>query len=115
MDLPLSKDIVTYFPGKYTEKSILWKNGNQYPVDKYWGQFIGMNLKGAKVIEIDRETNTIKIPKHIRLPFLYARALTLMTGEIPEIDNDRRAYELCDNPFAQAIAPEAIVTKLGQN
>ena len=108
-------DIVTYFPGKYTEKSILWKNGNQYPVDKYWGQFIGMNLKGAKVIEIDRETNTIKIPKHIRLPFLYARALTLMTGEIPEINNDRRAYELCDNPFAQAIAPEAIVTKLGQN
>ena len=108
-------DIVTYFPGKYTEKSILWKNGNQYPVDKYWGQFIGMNLKGAKVIEIDRETNTIKIPKHIRLPFLYARALTLMTGEIPEINNDRRAYELCDNPFAQAIAPESIATKLGQN
>ena len=108
-------DIVTYFPGKYSEKSILWKDGHQYPVDKYWGQFVGMNLQGAKVIEIDRKTNTIKIPKHIRLPFLYARALTLMTGEIPEIDNDRRAYELCDNPFAQAIAPESIATKLGQN
>lgn len=108
-------DIVTYFPGKYTEKSILWKDGAQYPVDKYWGQFVGMNLQNSKVIEIDRENNCIKIPKHIRLPFLYARALTLMTGEIPEIDNDRRAYELCDNPFAQAIAPEAIATKLGQN
>ena len=48
-------DIVTYFPGKYSEKSILWKDGHQYPVDKYWGQFVGMNLQGAKVIEIDRK------------------------------------------------------------
>ena len=108
-------DIVTYFPGKYSEKSILWKDGKQYPVDKYWGQFIGMNMQESRVIEIDRENNTIKIPKYIRLPFLFARALTLMTGEIPEITNDRRAYELCDNPFAQAIAPEAIIEKLGQN
>ena len=65
--------------------------------------------------EIDRDNSTIKIPKFIRLPFLYARALTLMTGEIPEISNDKRAYELCDNPFAQSIAPEAIITKLGQD
>jgi hypothetical protein len=108
-------DIVTYFPGKYSEKSILWKDGKQYPVDKYWGQFIGMNMQESRVIEIDRENNTIKIPKYIRLPFLFARALTLMTGEIPEITNDRRAYELCDNPFAHAIAPEAIIEKLGQN
>ena len=93
----------------------MWKDENQYPVDKYWGQFIGMKMLGAKVIEIDSDNNTIKIPKYVRLPFLYARALTLMTGEIPEISNDRRTYELCDNPFAQAIAAEAIIEKLSQN
>ena len=108
-------DVVTYFPGKYTEKTILWKDGKQYPVDKYWGQFIGMKMLGTKVIEIDSDNNTIKLPKYVRLPFLYARALTLMTGEIPEISNDRRTYELCDNPFAQAIAAEAIIEKLAQN
>lgn len=114
-DFDKKSDVVTYFPGKYTEKTILWKDENQYPVDKYWGQFIGMKMLGAKVIEIDSDNNTIKIPKYVRLPFLYARALTLMTGEIPEISNDRRTYELCDNPFAQAIAAEAIIEKLAQN
>lgn len=108
-------DVVTYFPGKYTEKTILWKDGKQYPVDKYWGQFIGMKIHDAKVIEIDSANSTIKLPKYIRLPFLYARALTLMTGETPETSNDRRAYELCDNPFAQAIAARAIIEKLSQN
>ena len=108
-------DIVTYFPGKYTERSILWKAGKQYPVDKYWGQFVVMKMQEVKAIEINKEDNTIKIPKYIRLPYLYARALTLMTGDIPEISNDRRAYEFCDNPFAQAIAPQAIIEKLAQN
>ena len=114
-DFDREGDVVTYFPGKYTEKTILWKIGEQYPVDKYWGQFIGMKIQGCKVIEIDNENSTIKLPKYVRLPFLYARALTLMTGEIPAISNDRRAYELCDNPFAQAIAAEAIIQKLAQN
>jgi hypothetical protein len=52
------------------------------------------------------------MPKQIRLPLLYARALTLMTGEIPELEKSKRVYELCDNPFAQSITPEAIINKL---
>lgn len=107
-----SGSVVTYFPGKYYEKSILWKDGNQYPVDKYWGHFIGMRLAGVSAVKIDTEDSTFKMPLSIKLPLLYARALTMITGEIPEYSQGRRVYQLCDNPFAEAMSPDAILKKL---
>ena len=104
--------IVTYFPGKYSEKTILWKDGKQYPVDKYWGYFMGMKLAGVTVVEIDHSDMTFKMPSFIKLPILYARALTMITGEIPEYSKGRRVYQLCDNPFANGLSPEAILKKL---
>lgn len=111
-EVDYENDVVTYFPGTYEQKTILWKNGMQFPVDRYWGYFIGLKMNNVKAIEIDKENSNIKMPKQIRLPLLYARALTLMTGEIPELEKSKRVYELCDNPFAQSITPEAIINKL---
>ena len=106
--------VVTYFPGKYMERTILWRQGKQYPIDKYWGHFIGMKIDDAKVIRIDEEKTSFHMPLAIRLPLLYARALTMMTGEIPEYGKGTRIYQLCENPFANAMAPDAILKKLNQ-
>lgn len=106
--------VVTYFPGKYMERTILWRKGKQYPIDKYWGHFIGMKIVNAKVIRIDEANTSLLMPLIIRLPILYARALTMITGEIPEYGKGSRIYQLCDNPFANAMAPDAILKKLNQ-
>ena len=109
--------VVTYFPEKYYEKTILWHEGKQYPIDKYWGHFVGMGLAGAKVARIDEISPghpVLKLPLQIKLPILYARALTLMTGDIPEYWKGRRVYKLCDNPFTQSMSPESILMKLNQ-
>lgn len=106
--------VVTYFPGKYMERTILWRDAKQYPIDKYWGHFIGMKIDNAKVIRIDDAKTSFHMPLAIRLPLLYARALTMMTGEIPEYGKGTRNYQLCENPFANAIAPDAILKKLNQ-
>lgn len=106
--------VVTYFPGKYKEKTILWKDGRQYPVDKYWGHFIGMKYADAKVAKIDKDSMTLYLPWFIKLPMLYARAMTMITGEIPETSRGKRIYQLCDNPFAGASSPSSILKKLNQ-
>jgi len=106
--------VVSYFPGKYKEKTILWKDQKQYPIDKYWGHFIGMKLSGANVTKVNPQDTTLQLPFFIKLPILYARALTMMTGEIPEIRNGKRIYQLCDNPFAGASSPDTILKKLSQ-
>ena len=106
--------VVTYFPGRYMERTILWRDGKQYPVDKYWGHFIGMKIDNAKVIRIDETKTSFQMPLAIRLPILYARALTMMTGEIPECGKGTRIYQLCENPFANAMSPDAILKKLNQ-
>lgn len=106
--------VVSYFPGKYKEKTILWKEQKQCPVDKYWGHFIGMKLSDAKVTKVNPQDTTLQLPFFIKLPMLYARALTMMTGEIPETRNGKRIYQLCDNPFAGASSPDTILKKLSQ-
>ncbi len=109
--------VVTYFPGKYLERTIFWNKGNQYPIDKYWGHFVGMGLTGSRVARIDEVSPgvpVLKLPLQIKLPILYARAFTLMAGEIPELWNGRRVYRLCDNPFTQSMSPESILKKLNQ-
>lgn len=106
--------VVSYFPGKYKEKTILWKNQKQYPIDKYWGHFIGMKMVGAKITKVDHQNTTLQLPFFIKLPVLYARALTMMTGEIPDTSNGKRIYQLCDNPFAGASSPDTILKKLNQ-
>lgn len=106
--------IVTYFPGKYKEKTILWKDGKQYPVDKYWGHFIGMKHAEAKVAQVNEEDMTLLLPFSIKLPVLYARAMTMIAGEIPETIGGKRIYQLCDNPFAKASSPDSILIKLSQ-
>lgn len=109
--------IVTYFPGKYMEKTIFWYGERQYPIDKLWGHFVGMSISHSKVAVLDEVSPghpVIKLPYLIKLPLLYARALTLITGEIPQHWQGRRIYRLCDNPFTGAMAPEAILNKLNQ-
>ena len=106
--------VVTYFPGSYRTQTILWKSELQYKVDKHWGHLLGMSMSSSKVIKHNESLSVIQLPKAIQLPLLYARALTLITGKIPQIENRVRSYSVYDNPFTQFVNVNAILNKLGQ-
>ena len=108
-------DIVTYNPdSKDEECTVMHYDGRMYEVDKYWGHFIGMQFSEAKVLIHDEGNNTINLPNQIRLPMLYARALTLITGKTPESTFGGIVYNLVANPTSNACKPESILNKLGQ-
>ena len=113
-DKNVGADVVSYFPGSFREKTILWLNGRQYDVDKHWGHLIGMKIKGAKIIKYSDEEHLITMPITIQLPRLYARALTMITGRIPLEANWQRVYEVYDSPWAKFADPNMILMKLNQ-
>ena len=112
----LDKDssIVTYFPGTFRAQTIYWRDGHQYKVDKHWGHLIGMNDKGARVFNINEEQSCIDMPVGLQLPLLYARALTLISGEIPSVQDGIRSYSICENPYTAAVDKNSILNQLGQ-
>ena len=68
----------------------------------------------AKVIQYDEDNIQISLPQQFRLPLLYARALTLLTGSTPNSVFGSRTYSLDVNPLAGEIQPARILQKLGQ-
>ena len=107
-------DVVSFFPGTKDETSVMIKDGIMTEVDKYWGHFIGMLAQNAKVLQYDKDQAKIFLPLQIRLPLLYARALTLTTGKTPDSVSGSRAYNVANNPFAPDCKAETILQKLGQ-
>lgn len=107
-------DVVTFFPGTRDETTIMIDKGRMVEIDKYWGYFVGMYKSQAKVIQYDEDSIQISLPQQFRLPLLYARALTLLTGSTPNSVFGSRTYSLDVNPLAGAIQPEKILQKLGQ-
>ena len=110
------RDVVIFFPGTKDEVSILIDDGQMKEVDKYWGHFIGMKYADAKVLVYDEEQGQINMPQQLRLPLLYARALTMLTGQTPESTRGSRTYSIPVNPctYASASSPDTILRKLGQ-
>lgn len=106
--------VITYFPGSYSRHTILWYNNKQYDIDLFWSYFVGMKLANHKVVVFDRENSVITMPKHIKLPMLYARALTMITGDIPSYLDDLRQYKVANNPFTSSVDGNEILRKLGQ-
>ena len=84
-------------------------------VDKYWGHFLGMFLHNSKVLQLNEDQTKIFLPLQIRLPLLYARALTLTTGKTPSSVSGSRAYSVAENPFTGNCDAHNILTKLGQS
>lgn len=109
-------DIVTFFPGTRDEVTVMITEGRMLEVDKYWGHFVGMHHAHAKVVQHNPDAAELSLPQQIRLPLLYARALTLLTGKTPESTFGSRTYSIGVNPYAFASAsnPDTILLKLGQ-
>lgn len=107
-------DVVTFFPGTRDETTIMIDRGRMVEIDKYWGYFVGMYKSQAKVIQYDEDNIQISLPQQFRLPLLYARALTLLTGSTPNSVFGSRTYSLDVNPLAGEIKPARILQKLGQ-
>ncbi|MCQ2337628.1 MAG: hypothetical protein MJ001_01705 [Paludibacteraceae bacterium] len=109
-------DIVTFFPGTRDEVTVMITDGRMLEVDKYWGHFVGMHYAQAKVLQHNPDAAELSLPQQIRLPLLYARALTLLTGKTPESTFGSRTYSIGVNPytFASASNPDTILSKLGQ-
>lgn len=105
-------DLVTY-----QTETILWYNNNQYVVDKYWGHLIICALKGIKgIVQIDPGAPlTICLPTEIKLPSLISRAITLVTGDLPDERNGVRRYETVDNPYMKDAHANNIISKLIPN
>lgn len=109
-----SLDLVTYNPGTYKENTILWYEGKQYPVDKYWGHFIIMSQLGIKHVQYDTKKRLVKIPLHLRLPKAYARVCALISYKQPFRDGNFRCYYITFSPLTEEINPENILRKLNQ-
>lgn len=109
-------DIVTFFPGTRDEVTVMITESRKQEVDKYWGHFVGMHYAGAKVVQHNSDAAELSLPQQIRLPLLYARALTLLTGKTPESTFGSRTYSIGVNPYtyASASSPDTILLKLGQ-
>lgn len=109
-------DIVTFFPGTRDEVTVMITESRMQEVDKYWGHFVGMHYAGAKVVQHNSDAAELSLPQQIRLPLLYARALTLLTGKTPESTFGSRTYSIGVNPYtyASASSPDTILLKLGQ-
>ena len=73
-------DVVSFFPGTRDETTIMIDHGRMIEIDKYWGYFVGMFRSESKILVHDEELCQICLPQQFRLPLLYARALTLLTG-----------------------------------
>lgn len=108
------KAIVTYFPSSFRNQTIMWVNDKQYKVDKHWGHLLGMHFDNAKVVKYIEDNSTIRLPQALQLPLLYARALTMVTGEIPKVENFERLYHICENPYTLSVKIEYILNKIGQ-
>ena len=107
-------DVVTFFPGSRDETSILIEDGRMMEMDKYWGHFVAMFKSHAQILQFDRDRAQISLPQQFRLPLLYARALTLLTGKTPDSVFGSRTYSLGVNPCTFSSNPELILQKLGQ-
>ena len=113
-DYDRQDDVVTFFPGTRDETTVMIDQGRMVEIDKYWGYFVGMYKSKAKVVQYDEDNIQISLPQQFRLPLLYARALTLLTGSTPDSVMGSRTYSLDVNPLAGEIQPERILQKLGQ-
>lgn len=106
--------MVTYFPGTWQEATIFWEDGKQYNIQKHWGHFVGMLEEGVKLVHFNEQDYTLELPGKIKLPDMLARALTMVTGELPKFKNGKRIYQLNLNPYAGKTDPDKILSLLGQ-
>ena len=110
-------DLVTYNPRTRYQRTILWKDGNQYEVDKYWGHFYMMSELNIKKVYFDQSNKLIKIPKKIKFPKIYERVLRMMSERSPWYIDDYKCYFIPDNVFAtigSSSQAEDILKKLNQ-
>lgn len=117
-------DLVTY--GEYAnKKSYLLYNNDIFEVDKYWGNIFVMSHSNPRIrsMRFDDTNSTLRINQFIKIPAIYSRVLTLMTGELPTIEGNDEVYYIPDRSFV--VTPNAnnprlrgtpgILEKLGQD
>ena len=110
-------DVACYWPGTgYNEEYILWDKGKVLPLEKFWANYVGALYNKKQIIKV--EDYHIIVPYKFRFPVIFDRALTLISGKLPEIIfiNGRRQYldySLYDSPFIH-INSSTIANKLNQ-
>ena len=113
-EIDRNHSIVTYQLGPYQEMTIFWKDGIQYEVDKHWGHFIGMKYAQATIAKFDEACYTLSVPMQIKLPNLMARAITLLTGSLPDENQGKRTYQLFRTITGDEATPSSIMKQLKQ-
>ena len=109
-----SHDVITYFFGLPSEATILWDDGIQYPINKYWSHLIGASISNVTIVKFDIDSCTLTMPSQVKLPLLYNRALSLINAEPQDSDGGNNSYKLIVNPLLAQIEPKEILSKLKQ-
>ena len=110
-------DLVTYNPRTRYQRTILWRKGNQFEIDKYWGHFYMMSELKIKKVIFDESNKLIKIPKKIKFPKIYERVLIMMTERAPWFEGEYKCYYIPDNVYAtisKSSQAKDILKKLNQ-
>jgi len=111
-------EMVCYWPGTgHTEEQILWYKNRVFPLEKFWANYVGAFINHKQIIKV--EDYHIITPYKFRLPVIFDRALTLISGKLPDVVfvNGKRQYldySLYDSPFIH-INSSLIARKLNQH
>ncbi|MDD5361400.1 MAG: hypothetical protein PHN88_04660 [Ignavibacteria bacterium] len=96
----------------------LWMSNKCFNINKTWGRYLVLKRMGKNVILYDKKNEILAIPVLLPLPLLLAKALVMLSGEIPP----RQFINYCNKNFLYYLyknIPESIARhisgiKLGQ-
>ena len=77
-------------------------------------QNVRLNEINAKIAKFDEGSYTLSFPLQIKLPNLMARAITLLTGSLPEDHQGVRTYQLFRTITGNEATPSSIMKQLNQ-
>ena len=95
-------------PSGWDWRDWLWDGSASADADRSWGRYCVLASVGRSVLCYDRREGVAIVPRQVPLPKLLARALTLSSGEAPELvpgsGIGRRAYSSVPYAIFEAVA-----------
>lgn len=91
----------------------LWRDGNYAVVDRSWGRYAVLAERRVPVLNYDRLTGRVTVPRQVPLPRVHARSLTLCSGQPPALVPGAGLGSLEYDGVPQSVF-QALAARLGQ-
>lgn len=109
--------VLTEYKLDYNLNQKLWISNHCYNVDKNWGRYLILREKNINVFLYHLDNKKLAIPVKLPLPFILAKAIIMLSGEIPQMKDiahlNKNILYFIFNNIPELIA-ENISNKLGQ-